>query len=172
MATEQTRTLEALQTAIRMELDGKQFYLKASRASSSESGKKLFQKLAEEEDVHRQKFEEIFKALAAGQSWPAVEAAISSLPELESVFARASGSIQPAAGDLEAAQTAMDMENKTQDFYNERAAQAIFPAEKKYYEILAGQERIHHSVLLDYYEYLKNPVDWFTMKERHSLDGG
>ena len=33
MTTAHDRTLQALETAIRMELDGKQFYLKASEAS-------------------------------------------------------------------------------------------------------------------------------------------
>jgi len=27
-------------------------------------------------------------------------------------------------------------------------------------------------ILLDYYEYLKDPAGWFTKKERPSLDGG
>ena len=50
MTTEQDKTLEALQIAIQMEIDGKEFYLKASRESSNELGKKLLQALAGEED--------------------------------------------------------------------------------------------------------------------------
>ncbi|GAH21770.1 unnamed protein product, partial [marine sediment metagenome] len=29
-----------------------------------------------------------------------------------------------------------------------------------------------HLVLLDYYEYLKDPAGWFVRKEHPSLDGG
>ena len=54
MAKEQDKTLGALQTAIQMEIDGKEFYLKASRASNNELGKKLLRSLASEEDIHRQ----------------------------------------------------------------------------------------------------------------------
>jgi rubrerythrin len=172
MVTEQSRTLEALQTAIQMEVDGKKFYQSASRASTNEGGRKLFQMLAEEEDIHRRKFEEIYQTLRTWQSWPSVDLSSASPAEFHSVFAGASKDIHPADAELTAVQTAMDMENKTYDFYKERAAAFSFVAEKKFYESVAGQERMHHAVLLDYYEYLKNPVDWFTMKERHSLDGG
>ena len=41
MSTEQDKTLAALQYAIQMEIDGKEYYLKASEAASNETGKKL-----------------------------------------------------------------------------------------------------------------------------------
>ncbi len=53
MADEQGKTLEGLQTAIRMETDGKAFYLKVSRESGNETGRKLLESLAAEEDIHR-----------------------------------------------------------------------------------------------------------------------
>ena len=56
MVTEQDKTPEALQIAIQMEIDGKEYYLRASQESSNELGKKLLQSLAAEEDIHRQKF--------------------------------------------------------------------------------------------------------------------
>ena len=64
----------------------------------------------------------------------------------------------------------MGMENKTRDYYKAQAGKATFKAEKDYYEILAKEETVHHKALFDYAEYLKNPADYFTMKERHSLD--
>ena len=63
MENEQARTIEVLQLAVRMEVEGKEFYQKASRKSSNKLAKELFQQLANEEDVHRKKFEEIYAAL-------------------------------------------------------------------------------------------------------------
>ena len=65
MADEHDKTLKALEAAIQMEIDGKEFYLKASQASNNELGKKLLNKLADEEDVHRQVFESIYKHISA-----------------------------------------------------------------------------------------------------------
>ena len=45
MAKEQDTTLKALKTAIQMEIDGKEFYLEASRASKNELGKKLLEQI-------------------------------------------------------------------------------------------------------------------------------
>ena len=52
METEKDKTLEALQTAIQVEIEGKGYYLKASQESSNELGKKLLEPLATEA-IHR-----------------------------------------------------------------------------------------------------------------------
>ena len=73
--------------------------------------------------------------------------------------------------ELNAIQTAMDMENKTLDFYEMQRENAVYATERDFYENLIVEEREHHSALLDYYEYLKDPADWFAKREHHSLDG-
>jgi rubrerythrin len=171
MPTEQSQTMEALKTAIQMEIDGKQFYLKAGESSNNELGAKLFKTLAKEEDNHRKKFEEIFKSIQAKKDWPKVEL-VHSGDDLNTLFASASKKVKTTTSEIEAVQKAMAMESKTRDFYQARATQAAFDAEKEYFVSLAAVEAGHHRVLLDYFEYLKNPADFFTMKERHSLDGG
>jgi len=55
--------------------------------------------------------------------------------------------------ELDAVQTAMTMENKTYDFYVSRSKEAAYNAEKDFYEAVASQEKEHHRVLLDYYEF-------------------
>jgi len=48
------------------------------------------------------------------------------------------------------------MEDKSYDLYNQRFEQAAKGAEKDFYEKIAGEERGHKLVLLDYYEYMKD----------------
>jgi rubrerythrin len=176
METEQDKTLEALQIAIQMETDGKKYYLKASQKSSNELGKKLLQSLAAEEDVHRQKFEKIYNAIRNKKAWPLTDFQPDGGKRLRTIFARAteeSGSnVKAPATELDAIQTAMDMENKTYDFYESQGKDATYDAERDFYETLAAEEREHHLILLDYYEYLKDPASWFVKKEHPSLDGG
>lgn len=170
--TEQSRNLKALKTAIQMEVDGKRFYQKAGKTSGNELGRKLFQSLALEEDIHRRKFESIYKALQTQKIWPEIDFTPNQGKELKTLFAAAMPDVKAAGDELEAIQIAMEMENKTHDYYNKQAQQSSLEIEKKYYTILAGEESAHHAVLLDYFEYLKDPAGWFTIKERHSLDGG
>ncbi len=176
MITEQDKTLAALQIAIQMEVDGKEYYLKASQESSNKLGKELLQSLAAEEDIHQQKFEEIYNAIRNKKAWPATDFRPDGGQRLRTIFARATGElgskIKALPTELVAIQTAMDMENKTYDYYKSQSETAIYDAEREFYESLVVQERHHHQVLLDYYEYLKDPAAWFVSIEHPSLDGG
>jgi rubrerythrin len=176
MTGEQDTTAGALQTAIKMEIDGKEYYLKAAKTSGNALGKKLLERLAAEEDIHRQVFERIYKDISAKKGWPEKAFKSDGGSGLRTIFAKAlktmDKDVKSMASELDAIQTAMAMENKTYDFYKSRSGKARYAAEKQYYEELAMQEEEHHRVLLDYYEYLKDPAAWFVLKERPSLDGG
>ena len=175
MENEQARTVEILQLAVQMETDGKDFYQKASRKSSNKLAKELFHHLADEEDVHRKKFEEIYKALKRGQNWPDLEAQTGKEGKVKSLFAEATKALgskfEIAESELEAIKMAIDMEIRSYNLYHTRSAESILAVEKQFYKTLAGEERGHHLALLDSYEYLSDPAGWFTKKEHWSLDG-
>jgi rubrerythrin len=158
-----------------MEEDGKKFYQKASRKSSNRLAKQLFRHLSKEEDIHRKKFEEIYKALKKEQKWPDVEPPFEKGKKIKSVFAEATkalgGKFNVAESEFEAIKTAMDMEIRSYNLYHSRSAESTHPVEKQFYKTLAREERGHHLALLDSYEFLSNPTGWFTKKEHWSLDG-
>ncbi len=174
METEQDRTSQALQVAIQMEIDGKEFYLKVSRESSNEMGRKLLASLAGEEDIHQQKFEEIYQALRNKKGWPETDFQPDRGRRLRTIFAEAievmGAGIKTQATELDAIKTAMGMENKTYDYYKNQRQTAAYDTERDFYETLVAEEREHYLVLLDYYEYLKDPAGWFVGKEHPSLD--
>ncbi len=175
MENEQTKMKDVLQRAVRMEVDGKEFYQKASQKSSNKLAKELFKQLADEEDIHRKKFEEIYETLKRGQDWPDVEPPYEKGKKLKSLFAAASkelgSKINVAESELEAIKVAMDMEIKSYNLYHSQSEESTLPVEKQFYEALAGEERGHHLALIDSYEYLSDPAGWFTKSEHWSLDG-
>jgi rubrerythrin len=176
MENEQARTIEVLQLSVRMEVDGKQFYQKASRKSSNKLAKELFHQLANEEDVHRKKFEEIYRVLKRGQNWPDLEPPLEKGRKIKSLFAEATKALgskfRVAESELEAIKAATDMEVRSYNLYHSRSQQTTLPVEKHFYEALAGEERGHQLALIGSYEYLSDPTGWFTQKEHWSLDGG
>lgn len=176
MENEQDRTLRALQIAIQMEIDGKEYYQKISQSSGNQLGRELFKSLAAEEDLHRQKFKEIYDTIKSKRAWPRTDFQPDGGRRLRTIFARATeamgSDIKAPASELEAIETAMAMENKTYDFYKSQGKIATYDAERGFYDALTVQERGHYLVLLDYYEYLKDPAGWFVYKEHPSLDGG
>lgn len=171
-----SKTLEALKLAVRMEIDGKEFYLKSSQNSRNDLGRQLFQSLAAEEDLHRLKFEEIYQALSSRKDWPVVDFQPDKGKHLRTLFARATREIgtkvKSSTSELDAIKTAMDMENQSYDLYEGRAKHSDFTGEKEFFNTVAGEERGHYLIILDYYEYLTAPAAWFVKQERHSLDGG
>jgi rubrerythrin len=176
MANEQEITTKALQTSIQMEIDGKEFYQTASKASTNKLGKNLLKRLAEEEDIHRKVFENIYNTIRAEKGWPKESYKPDAGQRLRTVFAEALGSMgkkfKAIPAELDAIKTAMEMENKTFDFYTRRSAASGFATEKQFYDAVAVQEKEHHRVLLDYFEFLKNPAAWYVEKEHPSLNGG
>ncbi|MFC1979171.1 hypothetical protein ACFLVP_04205, partial [Chloroflexota bacterium] len=150
-------------------------YKHASQKSSSELGKKLLRSLAEEEDYHRKKFDELYNELRIKKAWPKSDVQTDGGSNLRTVFANAldkPANTNASKSELDAVQLAIDMEEKTLGFYRSNGATAKYDAEKEFYDTLASQEREHRLILIDYYEYLKNPAGWYTSKEHHSLDGG
>ncbi|MDD4859736.1 MAG: ferritin family protein [Dehalococcoidales bacterium] len=175
MSLEQERTQAVLKTAIKMEIDGKEFYQKASKKSSSELGKTLLAQLAGEEDIHRKKFEKIFDAIAGQQDWPKTDYQPDGGKALRTVFAKATEKLatsKAAQTELDAVQTAVKMEARTYDYYSIQSKNAASAPEKEFYDALIAQEHEHQLVLLDYYEYLKDPGSWFVKQEHPSIDGG
>ena len=174
MTQERENTKEALQTAIQMEIDGKEFYLNAAKAARNPLGQKLLNQLANEEDIHRKVFEHIFEELSQEKGWP--ETNVGHSKKIHTILSEAKQEVGWSdAGikeEIDAVKTAMELENKTYDFYMKRAAGAAYPTEKEFFAALAVQEEEHHKVLLSYYEYLKDPEAWFVQAEHPSLDGG
>ena len=176
MVREQDNTLEALQIAIQMEIDGKEFYLRVSEESTNDLGKKLLQALANEEDIHRQKFAEIYNTIQTKKAWPAVDFQPDGGKSLRTIFAKATEELgsntKGPTSELEAVKTAMDMENKSYDFYKNQSKNTTSAIARDFYDTVSGEEREHHIILQDYYEYLQDPAIWFAKKEHPSLDGG
>jgi rubrerythrin len=176
MEREQSKTIKAVQFAIQMEIDGKEYYQIASQKSSNRVGKELFEWLAGEEDKHRQKFEAIYSSLKGENAWPEVDIQPRKGDILNTFFSqamRAAGAtVKPASTELDIIAKAMEMENKTEKFYSSRGEEATYDAEKKLYTSLAAEEKGHYLTLVDYREYIIDPAGWFRKAEHHSLDGG
>jgi rubrerythrin len=176
MKDEQAETLEALRFAIQMEIEGKEYYQKASQKTYNLGGKELFQWLAEAEDKHRQRFEEIYEAIKNKKAWPEIDPQPGKKEKLSTLFAKAmettAPNIKAPSAELDVVAKAMEMENETLDFYKNRVEKAVFDAEKNFYEALADEEKGHYLALVDYREYLIDPEGWFRKAEHHSLDGG
>ncbi len=172
MTEEQGVVLEALQFAIKMETEGKEYYLNASKEASDRLGSELFEWLAGEEDKHRRKFEQIYESLRRDRGWPQTEVNPEAGKGWVSLFRKAEKRTAVASRELDAIDKAMEMELKTQHYYEGQSRKDLPKVAREFYSALAAEERGHYLALVDYREYLIDPAGWFRKMEHHSLDGG
>lgn len=172
---EQHRLVEALKYAIQMEVDGKKYYTLVSQEIDNKVGRELYSYLAEQEDHHRRKFEAIYKATVDKQGWPAEIVQPAQTFQLITLFGQAIKSegktVKPNQYALDATAKAVDMEIKSRDFYKEQALKSAADIEKKFFSCIAAEEQGHYLALIDYKEYISDPVGWFTRTEHPHLDG-
>jgi rubrerythrin len=174
MPSEQKKTIDALKISIQMEIDGKDFYTKASQKSNNNLGKKLLTQLATEEDTHRMVFTNIYNSIQREKGWPKIDFEPDGGQLLRTVFSRAMEKTgiesKKLSTELDTVIAARQMETRTYDYYILQSQKASEAAEKEFYELVASQEQEHNLILADYYEYLQNPAGWFVKKEHPSLD--
>jgi rubrerythrin len=173
MLNEQEKTIDALRTAVQMEIDGRKFYLKASSTTKNEIGKKLLARLADEEEIHQKVFREIYDSVQNKKGWPKVDFRPdnSMLQNLFSKMIESRGqAVSNTESELDIIRQAKQIEANTYDFYTGRSKKASAAVEKELYELVAAQEQVHNLVLTDYMEYLQNPAGWFVKKEHPHFD--
>ena len=59
----------AVKEAIKMEINGRDFYNHAAEVTHNELGKKMFQKLAQEEVKHIETFSRLISSILKGDDW-------------------------------------------------------------------------------------------------------
>ncbi|MCP4611896.1 MAG: ferritin family protein, partial [Planctomycetes bacterium] len=161
---EAQRALEILQSALNMEKDGHEFYLKAAQNSQSDVARNLFEVLAKEEIVHQEVISEIYEALKSGNQWPDVRITPVHAKNAENIFSAALKDPLPekaAADDLEAVGIALTMEERSFKLYSERAKESTHTTEESFYKALAIEEQSHIMSLRDTEEYLTDTEGWF-----------
>jgi len=169
------RSMRMLVTAREMEKKGKAFYLEASETCRNKVGQEIFSLLADYEDQHIKRIQEIYQALEKGRAWSEDWTNIKPDSDLETVFkklAREQGSkVKADASDLEALDVGQGLESASIAFYQEHLNLSDDSLEKKFLLQLVLEEKGHFRILADMRYYYSDPAGWLMEKERAGLDG-
>ena len=170
------KTISALKFALKFEKEGKEYFKKAATMTNNALGKELFRTLAEEEDLHMKKIQEIYKKLEKEGKWEERITIVGSPDRVKTVFAEATERIgkdvKADTSDLDALKKAMEMEGRGEKLYKDLSEKAANSFEKRFFLTLATEERGHFLLILDSFDYLSDPAGWFAQKEMRGLDGG
>lgn len=160
---------EAIKTAIQMERDGYDFYVKAAAKTQDEMGSRVFSSLAEDEQMHLDTFQKIFEDRVGKDEWDALVRSsnkyvdIGVFPKDLDVGAAESGGPEADTNELDALHIAMDAEKEAIDFYGQILARAEDKDIKDIIGEIIKQEKSHYLILQEEVTHLSSTGYWYDM---------
>ena len=172
------KDLLILQAAIKMEEDGRRFYLKSSKTAKNPVAKKLLVSLADQELIHIERIRVISHGLKGEKDWGDFDKTISgdAKKKLALVFRQLSASekkkLKADPSNLEAITIAMEKETKSYDYYDKQSKGTNIRIAKIFYDRLKKEEEHHYELLEEAYSLLSDPESWFVKREGRVMEAG
>ena len=162
--------MDIYEYAMQMEQDGEKFYRELAGNSRVEGLKTIFTMLADEEVKHSQVIAQLRKH--AGH---ASLAETTVLQDVKNIFVRMREEKTMASfevSDLEAYRKALDIEEMSREFYQDKAADAEEEEVKKILLRLADEEERHCRIMENIVAFVARPEpgNWLENAEWHHLD--
>jgi len=156
--------LHALEKAIRIEKDGRRFYLQAAERTTDQRGKEIFLSLAHAEEEHLRIVEKQHDSLSRGRGWLALAEMAGEVDLGRPLFPPGREALEKMVrsddSDLDALLLALGFENDSYELYRKGYIETDHPQGKAMYEYLADMEREHFETLMRNYEHLSRTGSW------------
>jgi rubrerythrin len=150
--------MDIYEFALRMEEDGKNYYMELAEKIPKQSLKNIFVMLADDEEIHYQIIKELKMKNPVFRESTILDRAQNIFQELqiktdeqENVFPR---------NFIEAYNHALEIEKKSIDFYTEKAKEVAGLAKRKIFEQLAQEERKHFVIIEKMIQFITSPGFW------------
>ena len=160
-----------IQDAIRLEINGQAFFNQAAEITHNELGKKMFDRLAQEEVKHLETFSRLFSQIIKSDDWKKqvrseeLKGPSPVIQELAQRMKRAEGQ-----SEVEALRIGMELEQKAVDFFSTSSTKMGDPAAKEIFEKIADEERFHYDLLLVQHDSVTGSGFWLDSSE-FAMDG-
>jgi rubrerythrin len=167
MSDETAETIQALQTAIEIEIQGLETFEKFAEQTQNEAGKKMFLQLAKDENTHREILEEQLNNLTKGQPLEEVDIPQSVIeqvvPKLRERAVETKG--EAATGEIDALNAALDLEKRAAAFFREQAELTVIEEAKVMFIRLAEWEDTHYDLIQAELDNIKHSGFWLDFRE-------
>jgi rubrerythrin len=164
--------LNALEIALKNEMNEHRFYLKNAERTANPVGKAMFSQIASEELEHYERLNQLADNWRKDKKWPETLPLRVNGTAVKAVFGKAAlGKSSGDEDDLKAVRTAIEFEANGAKFYAELRDKSVDLKEKAFFGLLSDIEREHYASLKDTEEYFIDPVAWHRKHEGSGLDG-
>jgi len=157
--------LEPLRIALKLEIEGKQFFLDAAGSTRSKLARQTFEFLAKEEDKHIEHIKNMCESVEGSQGKDLLDAGISDADSKLTAFndrlARLRDEFKGSNDDVTAYNMALKFENGAEEFYERMMNESADPRVKKFYKWLIEEESMHSRLLKSCLKFVEDPAAWF-----------
>jgi rubrerythrin len=166
--------LNALEIALKNEMNEHHFYLKNAERTANPVGQAMFRQIAGEELEHYERLKQVEERWRQDKKWPETIPLKVQDTAVRAIFGRAAQAGEKTPGDaddLAAVRKAIDFEAQGAVFYARLRDQSSDPQEKAFFGLLADIEHEHYVSLKDTEEFFIDPGAWYQKAEKSGLDG-
>ncbi|MDP3879455.1 MAG: ferritin family protein [Dehalococcoidales bacterium] len=165
MREEIVAALAILERAIRIEQEGREFYLKAAQTTEEEKGRETFRTLASDEQNHLDLIKKQRQSLSDQSQWIIPDEIKPAPVDLQkTLFPKGREALKKAigakSGESDALVFGLEIESKSYDFYRQAASEITDHQGKAMFQFLAGEEKQHFDTLMMRYDFLFGPIAW------------
>ena len=161
----------AIKEAIRLEINGRKFFMHAADITEHEKGKKMFRFLADEEVKHMEVFGKLFSQILDSEDWKKYvrdEELRGESPLVEKLKDRMKN--VEGKGEVEAIRIGMELEQNAIDFFGKAMFDADDSTAKKIFREIGEEEKFHFDLLQAQYDSVTRSGFWLGSAE-FQMDG-
>lgn len=161
----------AIKEAIRLEINGRNFFNHAAEITHNDLGKKMFEKLAAEEVRHIEVFSELFTKILKEAGWKKYvrdEELKGESALIEKLKERMKGA--EGKSETQALSIGMELEENAIRFFQKAADEVDDPAAKEIFRNISEEEKFHYDLLQAQHDSLTNSGFWLDSAE-FQMDG-
>jgi rubrerythrin len=165
---------KVFEESIAMEEKGYKFYRENAEKIKNSLGKKMLNRLAEDELTHIARIKDMYQHFTDGSAKAVNLRPVEDREHFEEIFGRMKKQMDEAVGEVsevgvddeEIINIALELESHARFYYEEASRKVKDEKVRKFYEMLATEERNHYDVLQKTHSYLENPALFFGMGGR------
>ncbi len=164
-------TEEVLKMALEMEDEGYRTYTEGAKVIQNSLGKRLLERLAQDELNHIKRIQEVYEVLEGKRNWTEMSTdKPGESVNFQAIFNRLKADLKQSVEELgshgvndeEIIETAINLENYARFYYTESAQKAKDAKVKKFLEVLAQEEEDHYQALMKINSFMEDPANWFA----------
>lgn len=154
--------MRSIEFAIKMELDGEQYYMEQAEKHKNTNLHTVFLTLAKDERKHANILKDRLNKLTPELS------DTTSYTEYKNIFEQAEdfySSIKETLEPVDVYLLAMEKEQEAIDLYREMLSEASNEQDKAIFEFLIKEEETHYAILEDIVSHVSRPIEWVESAE-------